>query len=105
MKKLLAILILAASCNAAELVLSTDTKSGGVTTVVTIGRIQADPAADGSVTLSVIPREIITIGATVISDKFTSEWITVRLSDALFAQINAEVLAAKQAADAANVAK
>lgn len=91
--------------SASELVLSTDTKPGGVITTVTVGRIQADPAADGAITLAVIPRSVVKLqDGTIISDGFAGEWLTVKLSDALVAQLNAEILAAKQSADAAKAA-
>jgi hypothetical protein len=95
-------LVAASTMPAAELVLSADTKSGGVTTTVTVGRIQADPAADGSLVLQVIPRQVVSLqDGTIISDKFAAEWITVNLSASTVAAINAEIAAAKVAADAA----
>lgn len=79
-------------CSAAELVLSTATKTGGITTKVTVGRIQADPAADGSITLQIIPREVITAAdGTVVSDKFLSDWVELKLPDAIVTSLNTAV--------------
>lgn len=102
MKKLILAVLLTVSAYAAELVLSTSSSTGGVTKTVTVGRVQADPAADGSVTLSVIPREVITLAdGTVVSDRFVGEWLSVKLSDKLVSDLNAEITAAKVAADKA----
>ena len=104
MKKLhlfLCALALSASALAAELVLATSTKSGGVTTTVTVGRVQGEPAADGSITLTVIPREVVKLAdGTVVSDKFLAEWLTVTLTQEQLASINAAITAAKAAKDA-----
>lgn len=109
MNKLRYILLAAAlvvAASAAELVLSTTSTSGGaITTKVIVGRIQADPAADGSITLQIIPRKIVSLAdGTVLSDKFEPEWIAVKLSDATLAALNAEIATAKAAADAAKAA-
>lgn len=85
-----------------QLVLSTSTKAGGVTTTVTVGRIQGDPAADGSITIAAIPRQVITLAdGTVISDGFAGEWIQVKLSPATVTAINADIAATKTASDKA----
>ena len=108
MKKLhllLCALALTASALAAELVLATSTKSGGVTTVVTVGRVQGEPSANGSITLTVIPREVVKLAdGTVVSDRFLAEWISVALTPEQLASLNAAIAAAKAAADAAKPA-
>ena len=105
MKKLhllLCAFALITSAIAAELVLATSTKSGGVTTTVTVGRVQGEPAADGSITLTVIPREVVTLAdGTIVSDKFSAEWLTVTLTAEQLAPINAAITAAKAKADEA----
>jgi hypothetical protein len=69
MKKLLALLVFAvALCAAAfaqadqRTVLATATKNG-VTTTTYVGRIQADPAKDGSITITVFPAVVLTDSA------------------------------------------
>lgn len=108
MKKLhllLCALALSASALAAELVLSTSTKSGGVTTTITVGRVQGEPAADGTLTLTVIPREVVTLAdGTVVSDKFAAEWLSVPVPPAVLAALNTAIAEAKAAADAAKAA-
>lgn len=108
MKKLhllLCSLAISFSAIAAELVLETSTKTGGVTTIVTVGRVQGEPSIDGSITLTVIPREVVKLGdGTVVSDRFLSEWLTVKLTAEQLEPINAAITAAKAAADEAKPA-
>lgn len=107
MKSLLAFLLLASAVFAADpLVLSSSSSnSGAITTTVTVGRIQADPPADGSITLTVIPSKTVALAdGTVISQGFTQDWLTVKLSPETVAAIAREIAAAKAAADAAKSA-
>lgn len=111
MKKLIAYILAVAAIAAAAfaadpLVLSTSSSnSGAVTTTVTVGRIQADPASDGSITLTVIPNKLVALAdGTVISNGFTQDWLTVKLSPTTVAAIASEIAAAKAAKDAADLA-
>lgn len=93
------------SANAAELVLDTAVKSGGITTKITVGRIQADPAADGSITLQIIPREVVTAeDGTVISDKFLSDWVPLPLPPAILDRLNTAISTRYAAAKAEKAA-
>jgi len=85
-----------------KLVLSTATKSGGVIITVTVGRVQGEPADDGTITLQIIPREVVTAAdGTVLSDKFLGDWMTVQLDAATVAAINESIVREKAATDAA----
>ena len=91
--------------SAAELVLATQTKSGGVTVTTTAHRVQS--ATDGSLAaLDVFLRETTTLNdGTVLADKFPAgEKLTVPLSAATIAAIEADIAAAKAASDAAKAA-
>lgn len=104
-KYIIASLAIVAVSVAAELVLSSATKSGGVTTTVTVGRVQGEPAADGTIVLTVIPREIVKLGdGTVVSDKFLNEWLSVKLTAEQLDSINAAITKASEDAAKAKVA-
>lgn len=99
MKKLLAFLLLATALLAAEpttdqrTVLSTVT-ANGVTTTLYIGRVQTDPAKDGTATLTVYPDKVITDSAgTVLSSGFTTPF-TVALTSSQYANVSALIKAA-----------
>lgn len=101
MKKILAILALtvASALFAAEApatdqrtVLSTVT-ANGVTTTLYIGRVQSDPAKDGTATLTVYPDKVITDSAgNVLSSGFT-EPFTVALTQQQYAGVSSLIKA------------
>lgn len=112
MKKLLALLILAvALCAAAfaadaRTVLSTTTKAGNTVTSY-VGRVQGEPAADGSLTLTIFPLVVKTDseGTVISSELSTTAAFTLTLTPQQFAGISAAVKAAFTADQAAKFAQ
>jgi len=109
MKKLAFIFILAvALCAAAfaaedaRTVLSTTTKAGNTVTSY-VGRVQGEPAADGSLTLTIFPLVVKTDseGTVLSSELSTSASFTITLTPTQFAGLSAAVKAAFTADQAA----
>jgi hypothetical protein len=113
MKKLLALLSLAvalvstaAHAADARTVLSTTTKAGNTITSY-VGRVQGDPAADGSLTLTIFPLVVKTDseGTVISSELSTNASFTLTLTPQQFAGISAAVKAAFTADQAAKFAQ
>jgi len=112
MKKYIALLLPAvALCAAAfaadaRTVLSTSTKNGNTTTQY-VGRVQGDPAADGSLTLTIFPLVVKTDseGTVLSSELSTSAAFTLTLTPTQFAGISTAVKAAFTADQAAKFAQ
>ena len=100
MKKILAsILVVAALAVAAfaqtdqRTVLATSTKNG-VTTTLYVGRIQADPAKDGTLALTVFPEVILSdsTGAVISDQMDTSKSFVVPMTAAQYSGLAALVV-------------
>lgn len=113
MKKLIALLSLAVALCASALqaadartVLSTTTKAGNTITSY-VGRVQGEPAADGSLTLTVYPLVVKTDseGTVISSELSTQASFTITLSPAQFSGLSLAVKAAFTADQAAKFAQ
>ena len=111
MKKLITILLaFAVNAFAADVsprtVLSTTTKAGNTITAY-VGRVQGDPANDGSLTLTIFPLVVTTDseGTEISRELSTTAAFTLTLSPAQFAGISAAVKMAFTADQAAKFAQ
>jgi hypothetical protein len=111
MKKLIALLAVALCASAvhaadARTVLSMTTKAGNTVTSY-VGRVQGEPAADGSLTLTIYPLVVKTDseGTVISSELSTSASFTLTLTPTQFAGISTAVKAAFTADQAAKFAQ
>lgn len=108
MKKLLALLataVFALTVFAAETpvdsrtLLTTSTDDNGIKTDVRVGRVQADPAKDGTITLTVFPVVIKSVNGTIVSEQLdTANGFPVALTAQQYAGLSTLVKAAYDAA-------
>lgn len=84
-----ALLFIAASAPQSPFTVSTTTSaSTSLTTQVQIARIQGDPAADGSLTLQVYTRKIVTASdGTVVSNTFNATSVAVPVTGQLLTDL------------------
>ena len=108
MKKLFTLLAAVALCAAGfaaeppapgPTVLETKTENG-ITTTYTVGRVQGDYAADGTLTLTIFPTKTVTVGdVVVVSQLDTSKGFSYKLTAGQQAALSPAIVAAWVAAN------